>query len=97
MFQVPRVVGFGCHVGCAVLFCPWRIAFRPDAILCSFCQGWLSKTFSVVFLGGWFQWDVFGSSLEEREWSSIWHYDQAEAAQAQLVRHVHTVALLPYS
>lgn len=32
MFHVPRTVGFACHMGCVVLFSPWRIAFRVDAI-----------------------------------------------------------------
>jgi hypothetical protein len=32
MFHVPRTVGLGCHTGSAVLFSPWRIAFRVDAI-----------------------------------------------------------------
>ena len=47
MFQVPRTVGFGYHMGCDVLFSPWRIAFRVDAI--SVCESSNARGVAALF------------------------------------------------
>lgn len=39
MFHVPRTVGFGYHVRFAVLFSPWSIMFKVDAIVADFQRG----------------------------------------------------------